>query len=306
VLLAVRQGLIPADVAARSWQLWPLLLVAAGASLLLAGRPGASLGGLIVAGCLGAMAGGLIGTGTGIPFVGCGGTDAGSNFVAQSGELPSSARVNITFRCGDLSVVTGDGTTWIVDGTSDDGSPPKIDAASGGLTIEPDRGDGIFGGAGTREDWTVTVPAEPSIDLDVTLDAGSGDLDLGDAHLDAIGFTVNAGSLSLDLRDAAEARDVDGTVNAGSAVIWLPELPLDGEMTVNAGSVVLCAPDNVGLRFVTEGGIASSNDFEDQGLVETDDTWETPGFATAEIRITLDLQANAGSLSLNQARSCSG
>src|SRR5258705_11151382 len=78
VLLAVRQGWVSSDVAARAWQLWPLLLVAGGVSLLLTGRPGAPLGGLLAAICLGVIAGGLIGSGAGIPFVGCGSRDGGT------------------------------------------------------------------------------------------------------------------------------------------------------------------------------------------------------------------------------------
>jgi Domain of unknown function (DUF5668) len=306
VLLGIRQGWIPTDVAARAWQLWPLLLVAGGLSILLAGRPGAPLGGLIVAACLGAMLGGLIGTGSGIPFVGCGAADDGSNFLAQSGELPGTARVRLTFQCGELSVATGDGSTWVVDGRSGDGSPPRIDASADRLAVEAAH-DGLFDAARSRESWTVTLPTDPTIELDLTLNAGSGDLDLDGAHLASVGLTVNAGSLDLDLRDAASADELDGTINAGSAVVRLPELPVNGSLTINAGSLVLCAPEGVGLRFVTEGGIASSNDFDDQGLIEADDdTWETSDFATAPIRITLDVQANAGSLSLNPTRDCAG
>ena len=70
VLLGVRQGWIPLDVARRVWQLWPLLLIAWGVSLVFARSPGAWLGGLIVAFTLGTMAGGIVASGAGIPFGG--------------------------------------------------------------------------------------------------------------------------------------------------------------------------------------------------------------------------------------------
>ena len=103
----------------------------------------------------------------------------------------------------------------------------------------------------------------------------------------------------------AAAATLDGTVNAGQLVVWLPERPLEGGLTVNAGSLSICAPEAVGLRLVT-GGALSSNDFEDAGLVRSGDAWETPDFATAPIRITLDVTANAGSMSLDPQDECAG
>jgi hypothetical protein len=104
----------------------------------------------------------------------------------------------------------------------------------------------------------------------------------------------------------ATASTLDGTVNAGSAVVWLPDVPLQGDLTVNAGSLSICAPADVGLRLVTGDNPISSNNFDDEGLVRSGDAWETPGFATAPIRTVLDVQANAGSVSLNPRQTCAG
>lgn len=304
-LLGVRQGWIPTEIASRSWQLWPVLLIAAGLSMVLAGRPAARLGGLLTAVCLGAMAGGLIGSGTGLQ-IGCGGDEAGTPFARESGELPAGARVSVKFQCGDLAVDTAGGTTWIVEGASEDGRPPTIRRDPEGIEVESGEGGSVFGLPGVRERWDITVPTEPTIDLDVELNAGSGTLTLRDAHLASVDVTVNAGSLRIDLRDVAAASTLDGTVNAGSAVVWLPDLPLEGDLTVNAGSLSICAPADVGLRLVTGDNPISSNNFEDEGLIRSGDAWETPGFATAPIRIVLDVQANAGSLSLNPPQTCAG
>ncbi len=302
----MRQGWIPTDLAGRAWQVWPLLLIAAGLSLVLSGRPGAWVGGLVAAACLGVIAGGLVASGGGIAFLGCGGNDEGTAFAHQSGELPPNASVSIDFRCGELSVTTNGGTAWGVDGRTGDGQPPVIVRRSNGLRLEPASGNGIFGFTGKRERLDVALPADPTIDLDVTLNAGEGRLTLARAHLDATDVTVNAGSLRLDLRDVEAVRTLDGTVNAGSAVVWLPARALDGDLTVNAGSLSICAPDGVGLRLDTGDNPISSNDFGKQGLVRTEDGWETPGIATADIRIVLDVTANAGSMSLNPRQTCAG
>lgn len=303
VLLGVRQGWIPTDLAARAWQIWPLLLVAAGLSLVLAGRPGAWLGGLVAAVCLGIIAGGLVSSGVG-SFVGCGADKTGTPFEHQAGDLPSDTNVTIDFRCGDLTVRADGGTTWGLDGRSADGKPPTIARTANGIRLEPGTSNGIFGFAGTRESWQVTLPADPTVDLDLTLNAGDGRLTLAGAHLAATDITVNAGALRLDLRGVEAARKLDGTVNAGSAIVWLPDRPLEGDITVNAGSLSICAPADVGLRLVTGTNPLSSNDFEDQGLVRSDDAWETAGFATAPIRIVLEVTANAGSMSLNPQQNC--
>ncbi|MFL5726756.1 MAG: LiaI-LiaF-like domain-containing protein [Chloroflexota bacterium] len=305
VLLAARQGLIPEDVVASLWQLWPVLLIAIGLTVILARGSAAWIGGVLAAACLGAMAAGLVETGVG-PFVGCGGNEAGTPFEEQRGGLASTASVDVTFSCGQLDVSTGSGSEWSVAGSSKDGRSPTIRSSDAGVSIESAERIGFGFGGGAREDWRVTVPSEPTVDLGVTLNAGSGRLRLQGATLGGLSVTVNAGSLSVDLRDIAAIPDVDATINAGSTVTWLPELPVQGDLTVNAGSLVICAPDDLGLRLNTGDNPISSNDFERAGLVRTDDGWETPGYATAPIRTELDVTANAGSVSLNPSQPCSG
>ena len=302
ILLGARQGWIPETVVAALWQLWPVLLIATGISIILSGRPGAWLGGVVASVCLGAMAAAVIQTGI-VPFVGCGGDSGGTAFETQAGPLASSAEVDVTFSCGELAVESGPGADWSVEGTSEDGRRPNVEESDGGVSIEPS-GQGVFGFGGSRERWTVTLPTEPTLALGLTLNAGSGRVELPDVNLTEVDVTVNAGSLSLDLRDAASLESLDGTVNAGSNVTWLPELPLTGDLTVNAGSLVICAPDGLGLRLNTGDNPISSNDFDRAGLIRTDDGWETPGFSSAAVTAELDVTANAGSMSLNPTEPC--
>ena len=273
--------------------------------MIFAGRPGARLGGLVAAVCLGVMAGGLVAAGSGLQ-IGCVGDDASTPFGRESGDLPDDAQVGISFHCGDLTVDTAAGSSWSVEGETGDGKPPTIGRDPDGVRVEATDATGVFGFPGTRERWNITLPTDPTIDLDVVLNAGAGTLTLRRANLASIDATVNAGSLRIDLRDVAAASTLDGTVNAGSAVIWLPGLPLEGDVTVNAGSLSICAPEDVGLRLTTGDNPLSSNNFEDEGLVRSGDGWETPGFGTAPIRIALHVQANAGSVSLNPRQACTG
>jgi hypothetical protein len=304
VLLGARQGWIPENVVASIWQLWPVLLIAIGLSIIFAGRSGSWLGGAVASVLLGAMAASAIQTGI-VPFVGCGGDGGGSPFQAQSGELASSAEVDITFSCGELEVSTESGAGWALEGTSDDGRAPTVQTSDAGVEIESsERGGFPFGGGG-RQFWMVRLPTEPTLGFGVTLNAGSGQIGLGGADLNNVNFTVNAGSLSLDLRDVEAVESLGGTVNAGSNVTWLPVLALDGNVTVNAGSLVICAPADLGLRLNTGDNPISSNDFDRAGLVEVDGGWETPDFDSAQVQAELGVTANAGSVSLNPSQPCS-
>ena len=92
VMVAVRQGVISDDTARQAWTLWPLILVGVGLSIVLAGRPGAAIGGLVLAVTFGAILGGVAATGV-FPGVGfCSGTgDEGTRFAdtaATSGRRP--------------------------------------------------------------------------------------------------------------------------------------------------------------------------------------------------------------------------
>jgi cell wall-active antibiotic response 4TMS protein YvqF len=304
VLLGARQGWIPESVVNSLWQLWPVVLIAIGLAILLSRGPWAWIGGVVAAAVLGVMAAGLVQGGI-VPFVGCGGGDkAGTPFEKQSGQLASSSSVDLTFSCGDLRLSTASGASWSLEGSSGDGRAPRVTTTDSGVAIESQERRIPFGGGG-RESWQVTLPGDPTVDLGVTLNAGSGRLILEGAHLGSADLTVNAGSLSSDFRGAAAMDSIDGTVNAGSSVTWLPNLPIQGSLTVNAGSLVICAPQGLGLRVNTGDNPISSNDFDRAGLVKTDGGWETPGYATAEIRTELDVSANAGSLSLNPSQPCS-
>jgi Domain of unknown function (DUF5668) len=305
ILLAGRQGLIEPALLERAWQLWPLLLVAAGLSIVLARRPGADLGNLLFAVVLGVMAGGLVGSGAGLPFVGCGGdADDGTAFPRQGGSLADGATVEVDFSCGDLMIVSGGGSEWSLTGTSEGGASPEID--EDGDTVHLEAGPkGFFVVGRAAEDWELTLPTEPAIALDLALNAGSGSVDLDGTQMSNVEASVNAAALRLDLRGVADISTIDLSVNAGSAVVWLPEHDLEGDATANAGSLTFCAPDGVGLRFVT-GGAVSSNDFGDNGLEDVGEAWESPDFSTADVRITIEATANAGSLSLNDEQACEG
>jgi hypothetical protein len=305
VPLAVQQGLLDRDLAARAWQLWPLLIVAAGIGLVLRRTPFEPVGGLLAALTAGSMLGGLVAVGMDIGDIGraCGG-GGDQAFTGQQGTIGSTGRVRLELSCGDLTVSTAAGSAWSLGGTSTDGQAPTVASAPESLSIESrERGGFFVFGASHREDWTVTLPTEPTLDLEVDVNAGSAVLGLAGAKVERARFTANAGSLRIDFTGSTLSRlDVD--VNAASARIILPSASISGRFEANAGSVAFCVPEGVVIRVTTSDNITGSNNFAARGLTKSGSTWETPGFSAASNRIDLTASANAASITLNPEDGC--
>lgn len=304
--LLVRQGVISADLASRAWSLWPLLLIAAGIALLLRRTPLDFVGGLLVAATLGVIGGSLLATGfSGFRGLGgCGGDRATTAFPAAQGDLANPATVELTQSCGDLSVDTASGTGWRLEGMA--AQPPTVDAAPNDLRVTSAQRGFNFGSP--EDDWRITLPTGPRIDLDATVNAGTGTFDLANANLGQLGLTVNAGGLILDLSNVEAISELDVTLNAvGDPRILLPSRNLSGRIEANAaGNIRICPPAGAGLRLHTNDNITASNNYAARGLVRAGDAWQTPGYETAEIRIDLDTSVNAGGFNLEAAGSCGG
>ena len=304
VMVAVRQGILTEDSARQAWTLWPVILIGVGLSIALAGRPGAAIGGLVLAITFGAILGGVAATGA-FPGVGlCSGSGGhGTRFSDGGGDLGPTARVSIAQDCGDLTIGTVAGSTWSVSGESRDGRPPHIERTTDTLRITtPDDGPFDLGGSSA---WTLVVPRDTAIGLEVKVNGGQSRLALGGANLRSLSVEANAGSIELDLRDATAVGDTTLDINFGSATIRLPNRNLTTELTVNAGSAALCLPAGAGLRVRLE-SVAASNDFAAHGLIESNGGWETPGYGAAAVRIDVRADVNAGSLALDPVRTCSG
>ncbi len=298
--LAITQGWLPSDLA--WWQLWPLILIGIGLGILLRRTSFAPLGGLVVAATFGAMIGGSIASGSFPVFGGdCLGGTAGAAFPAQTGTLSgTTASVRLDMGCGDVSVASASGTSWRIEGTSDGGRAPTIDASGETVTARVASSGNIFG---ARSSWHVSLPSSPRQTLDVAENAGSANLVLGGIDLDRLQLTVNAGDGRVDMTGTTPG-SLTGTVNAGSAKIQLPKASLTGNLTVNAGSIALCAPDGVALRLTANDNITASYDFEQRGLVRQGNTYTSPDWASATTRIELTTSANAGSFSLDPPEGC--
>lgn len=302
--LAVNQGWLDASLVSRAWELWPLILVGIGISMLLRRTALEGLGGLVVAGTFGIMLGSLFVGGFGIPFSagGCGiGDGDGVAFQARDGSLGDTARVSIELDCGEVRVDTASGSGWTVAGRDSEGQGPIIDASNSALRVASND-SGPF--LGDHDSWDVTVPTDPALTLELRINAGSGDVNLDGARTPSVGVHVNAGDAVVRLDGTAEVERLEVDVNAGAAHVTLPDASLRGSVSANAGSVELCRSADTAIRIVTDTNIAASYDL--RGLVDTGSGWESPGFDDADTRVELDASANAGSISLDPEDGCNG
>ena len=309
VPLAVQAGMLDPEVVRRAWELWPLILIGIGLGLLLARTRLAILGSLVVAVTLGLMGGALIADGVGSAggFTSCGfgGGQGGEAFQTQTGGFGGDAAVRLEMDCGEVNAVAADGPGWSVAGTSDGGRAPDVVDSGNQLVVRAPGRSGVDLAADPWR-WQVTLPRAMPVAVELSVNAGSGTLDLAGMTVPSLDVSVNAGDATVDMASVVGARQVLGSVNAGSLAITLPAPSgsLGGNLSVNVGSLELCAPSGVALRFRMGDQPISSNNFDDRGLVRLGTTWTTPGFAEASSQIELSLSVNLGSITLDPEDGC--
>jgi len=305
--LAVNAGVIPAERVDDWWSYWPLILVGIGIGIVLSRTAFNWLGGLVVAATFGLMVGSLAATGIGgIPFTGCGSDgEAGTAFPSRSGQFAGQASVQMDLNCGDLSVTAAPGAGWTLAGSDDTGEGPLIESGDTSLRIESRERAGL-GFAAAQDIWRLTLPTSVPLDIDLGLNAGSGDADMTGAALGGVRVDMNAGDIRLDLGGATAITGLDVGVNAGAIGITLPAMSVTGAIEANAGAVEICVPAAVGLRLRTTENLTASYDYDGNGLVQQGDTWTSPGYDTAAVRIDLATHGNAASFSLNPEGGCDG
>lgn len=302
VPLGVRLGWLDRSAVADAWRLWPVLLISIGLGILLARSRFHFVGGLLSSVTFGLILGG--GLAAGIGGIGCvGGGSAATAFPARTGTFISPAGVDLTIDCGSVAVTTAAGSTWLLSGTGDASRLPAVSSTAANLVIASGgaRAFLIFGAA--RSDWHLQLPTDPSLGVGIAVNAGNASLDLTGARIDELDLTTNAGSARVDLSRAASIDSLNVTLNAGDVLVALPSSALAVSATANAGKIGFCAQSGVGLRIET-GGALSGNNFAGQGLIQDGKTWTSPGFATAQVRIVLQVTVNAGSVELNPDGGC--
>jgi hypothetical protein len=302
---AVQLGVLDRGLAGDLLRLWPLILVGIGLGLLLRFTAFEALGGIVVAGTLGLLFGVLLSGGFPSSLAACGSGPASGPEVNREGAFSGDrATLSVELSCADVEVGRAPGETWSVQAITADGNP-RIDFDDHSLSLRS-RQDGafIFPGSG-RERWHVSLPAQPALAMSATLNASSGTMSLGNGPLEQLNATFNASDLRVDLSGPADndAPRFVGTLNASSVTLAMPDADVTGNITLNASSLTLCAPPAAGLSITYEDTLSSHN-FADAGLAGADRAWQTPDYASAASQISLDLNANVSSITVDRSGGC--
>ncbi|KRT63585.1 MAG: hypothetical protein XU10_C0009G0032 [Chloroflexi bacterium CSP1-4] len=297
--LAVRFDWLDAAAVADAWRLWPLIIVGLGVGLILGRTSLAPLGGILVAGTLGIVIGAALAVGprVGIACVGPGdGIPSGA--PVQTGVFSGGvAAIDLHVACGEMAVSTSGGGGWSVDASGWPDGAVDVRGGPASLSVEPENRPGnLFSDRG-RARLAVTLPTATTLDLALTVDAGTLRADLGGAVISSLSASLNAADGSIDLSEARVGH-FSLSVNAADTDLTLPASATRGSASVNAASLKVCIPFGVGLR-VTSSETLASTSFQG-GFRRNGDAWESDDWATASERSELTLSVNVGSATVRR------
>lgn len=283
---------------------WPVAIIAIGLALVLRRTAAAIPAGVLAAVTPGLLLGGMVVSVPDLPtpcaIDGADGTATGAA-VTRDGSFDATARVDLELSCGELAVRTAPGTAWSVDARNDRNRSADITSDAGRLDVTSQVDRSHVGWNPGVDDWKVTLPTGSVLDLDATVNAGRGRLDLVGARLGTLALDVNAGETTVNLANAELSR-LDVSVNAGSATIHLPAAGgFTGDLEANAGALVVCVPAGLALRVTSEAALGS---IDINGLTRSGDAWVTPGTTSAQSSAELSVQASVGSVEINTEGAC--
>ena len=308
VPLAVRGGALDVATARRAWELWPLLLIGAGLGLALRDTPLAALGNIVVGLTFGLMGGGLVVGGPGsapVVFCGTGGTGGASpDGQPLTGAFSGEASADLTLDCGSLTVAAQPGDGWSIAWPPGGNLAPVVgESSTDRLRVELGTRRGFAVGDPAAH-WDASLPTNPTLELSLSVNAGSARASLAGAHVSTLNASVNAGDARIDLSGATGTTSVTGSVNAGTLSIGLPvpQGTLSGSVSANAGTARICVPAGVTLRIQAGGEPLGSNNFAQRGLTQDGNTWTRSGTGPGEI--DLSVSANLGAITLDPEDGC--
>ncbi len=223
-------------------------------------------------------------------------------FSTMKARSPQRRTLSSTSAAATLASRPSAGTDWTVDARYARGSDPEIESSESSLRVAAE-GGGSFGFGESRQAWDVVLPTDVALDLGVDANAASSDLALDGANFTSLHIDANAGEITIGL-PGASVEDFSVDANAGSISIATDaSTTLAGSIEMNAGSLELCVPDSVTVAVTIEDdNVTFGHNLDESGLARQGNTWRSGDGVAA---VTLDLNGNAASFSLNPDGGCS-
>ncbi len=187
-------------------------------------------------------------------------------------------KVDLNMGAGELQV--GSGTEKLLQAYFTYNIPawkPVVKYAPGALTIDQGKtGHVNFEPGQIKYEWDLRFGRETPLDFGVNFGAGEAQLDLGSLNLRAVSVQMGVGSLNLDLRGRPQ-HDYNVHIQGG------------------IGEAVVRLPADAGVYASASGGIG---EIKTRGLKKEGDHWENDAYATAKVKVRVDVQGGIGSITL--------
>jgi hypothetical protein len=299
VLLVAQSDAVDSGLVAQALRLWPAVLIALGAGLLLRHTRFGLAGGMLAAATPGLLLGGMVVAAPQMTL-GCGDVQPAS-FATRQGTFDGAASVDLKLACGELSVTTTPGSGWQLETDNSAGAVATVGVSADRLSVASSNKRHPFGLVRGGDAWRLSLPVATRLDLTAEISAGRGRFDLAGAQLGDARLAVNAGDARVDLAQATVSH-LSVSVNAASASLRLPSsADFSADLAVNAGSLQVCAPSDLGLRIHDTTTLGSANY---AGLVRVGDAWESPGYSMALNHADVTVTVNVGSVDVNPLGGC--
>jgi hypothetical protein len=300
VLVAADLGALDTTALADALRLWPLAIVAVGASLVLRRTQLNLPAGMLAAAVPGLVLGGAFAV---VPrFAGdCGAPAQAATATAQQGTFDGLASVSVTTGCGSLILTTGTGNEWRLDAANTAGRMPIVQSTARSLSIDSSvhAGWDVFNAG--RDTWNLTVPTSAMDRLGLTANLGRTHLDLPGAQIERLVLTANASEVVVDA-SAASISNLSASVNLGLLSLHPPNhVDLAGSLRIRGGELEVCTPPGVGVRLSATG---VPREVTVGGQNEAASTWESPDYASAPHHTDLSVSVNFGVVKINPIGGC--
>jgi hypothetical protein len=178
----------------------------------------------------------------------------------------------------------------------------RVSGDRGRLTVEqPSVREGIpIDLDNIRYEWELRFSDEVPLDLEISMGAGEGDLDLSSLTLNRVNFESGAGDVNVDL-SGSSLNDLSVRIGAGDVTVDLSgdwQNDLSADIQGGLGRVTVVLPRSTGVEVEAQGGIGLVNA---TGFNQSGNTYTNDAFGESEATLFLNIEGGVGEINLELA-----